>query len=159
MKKTHNPDESVRKEQFGAEESASETSELLNEETGADKLPDTENLTDNEGQAEPAEESPVAEEISAQTSPVTIGETIPEEADYESVAAGEVTIAEVEIKADADNDSVTEEEEEEATDTGTESEAVNKAEATADTEGEAVAEATTETESEAVTEAETTADA
>jgi hypothetical protein len=29
MKKTHNPDESVRDEQFGAEESAAETSELL----------------------------------------------------------------------------------------------------------------------------------
>jgi hypothetical protein len=152
MKKTHNPDESVRKEQFGAEESASETSELLNEEAGADKLPDTGNFPENEGSIESADTTaPEAEDESVKTSPVTSGETLSEVPDSEADPAEELTIAEVQINAEDDTDQVSETEA--TTGTDNESEVVTGSEAGTDNESEVVTgiEAETDNESAVVT--------
>jgi hypothetical protein len=129
MKKTHNPDESVRKEQFGAEESASETSELLNEETGAAELPDTdespatlaagveetnsaesvaEAVTDSEGDDESAidisKES--VSDIEPEGDAVSPGETETDtdsETAAEEVSAGEIDAATFEVAAEAED--------------------------------------------------------
>jgi hypothetical protein len=49
MKKTPNPEKSVRDEQFGAEEKAAETSELLTNEAGNNNMPDAEKPSETEG--------------------------------------------------------------------------------------------------------------
>ena len=117
MKKTHNPDESVRKEQFGAEESASETSALPNEETGASELPETNDSVDNEESTETISEDSGKAPVSAQ---ITDEQEKDEELTTEDVTNEEsetVTIAEgseesvSDTKAEAEIETVAEGEE------------------------------------------------
>lgn len=119
MKKTHNPDESVRKEQFGAEESASETSALPNEETGASELPETNDSVDNEESTETISEDSGKAPVSAQITDeqekdeeLTTEDVTNEESETVTIAEGsEESVSDTKAEAEAEIETVAEGEE------------------------------------------------